>query len=237
MKLLIIDDEKFVVKRIVWNFVHENWTIDVASSYNSAYNTLKAKKYDIIICDYNLWDSSENWLNLIKQIRFDWNTTPVILLTWKSFDEITPWDALEAGFDDFVKKPYEPKELKARVSAILRRRIWNWVNLSNSLFYKDLEINFSNRKVILDWKNIKLWNTLFLILYELVKSKWKIVSYENLIEYIWWEPSLYVPQYSSTLRVHVTHLKKILWLDFSKNLKTVHWVWYILENEKYLYEE
>ena len=143
MRLLIVDDEKFVLKKTALNFSKENWTIDLASSYESAYENINSKKYDIIICDYCFWSSElKSWLDLIKQIRNEWNTTPVILLTWKNLDKITPWTALESWFDDFLKKPFEPKELKARILAILRIKNLRLENLSNSLFFNDLEINF-----------------------------------------------------------------------------------------------
>jgi len=238
MKLLIIDDEKAIINRIVSHLFHENWTIDFSTSYDSAHKTLKLNKYDIVICDFHLWSSSSNksGLALVKNIRADWINTPVILLTWKEFDEITPWDALEAGFDDFIKKPYEPRELKARISALLRREVLKWKNVSNFIKFKNLEISLSKRKLILNWNDVKLWNTLFLILFQIIKNKGKIVTYEQLTEYIWWEPALYVSQYNKTIRVHMSHLREILWEDFSSSIRTVHGVWYVLDGDNKMWK-
>jgi DNA-binding response OmpR family regulator len=230
MKILIIDDEKYTIKKIVTSLSNENWTMEYATSYDSWYKNLQHKRYDVILCDYHfIWDDEKNWVNLIKNIRKEWNTTPVILITWKSLDDVTPWGALNSWCDDFIKKPFEPEELKARILAVIRRNISASKKVSNFITFKNLEINFANRKVRLDWKDIKLWNILFLILFKLVQNKYNIVTYQELIEYIWWEPSLYSKYTNWTLRVHMKHLKDAVW-DFSKHIKTVHSTGYILED-------
>lgn len=115
--------------------------------------------------------------------------------------------------------------------AIIRRQFPS-ETIKNTLIHWDISIELDTRKVEVWWINIKLWNTLFLILIKLLKERWKIITQERLIEYIWWDSALYHNQSSTTLRVHMTYLKKAMWKKFSDKVKTIHWVGYLFDEEE-----
>jgi DNA-binding response OmpR family regulator len=191
---------------------------------------LMKNKYDIIICDYSLWDEKrKSWLDLIKKVRRKWLMTPVILITWKDISEIAPWDALDSGFDDYIKKPYNVKELESRVFALIRRVVNKWGDISNVIRFKNLEIDLCTRKLVLNWEEVRIWNILFSILIKLLENKNKITTYKTLVSYVWWDSLNRTSDKVGNLRVNITHLKKILWPEFSKNISTVYGVWLILK--------
>lgn len=233
MRALLIDDEKIILKNLTKQLTDEKWNVDTSDNYKEASDKLLNSSYDIVICDHRLSNNPDDkkWLDLIKEARDYWNKSPVILLTWRGVDEISPWEALNAWFDDFIKKPYEFKELMSRIMAIIRRQFPS-ETIKNTLIHWDISIELDTRKVEVWWINIKLWNTLFLILIKLLKERWKIITQERLIEYIWWDSALYHNQSSTTLRVHMTYLKKAMWKKFSDKVKTIHWVGYLFDEEE-----
>lgn len=226
MNILIIDDEPITASNLKSRLRQNRWNVIVSNEFNDALRKVNSWNFDIIICDYFLskLNPKKQWTDLIKEIRNQLIKTPIILLTWRSTEEIAPWNALNSGADDFIQKPYNIQELFARITALIRRQYsWNAINIIKK---DNIQMDIISRETTVDNKKIKLWNTLSLILLKLLESRWSILTYRELISYIWGESSLYLWQTSWTLRVHMTNLKKRLWKNIAKKIETVNWIWY-----------
>ncbi len=226
MNILIVDDEPITASNLRIRLRQNKWNVTISNNFDNALKEISSWNFDVIICDYFLskHNKDKQWTDLIKKIREQSIKTPIILLTWRSVEEIAPWSALNSWADDFIQKPYNIQELLARITALIRRQYsWNAINIIKK---DNIEMDIITRETTINDKKIKLWNTLSLILLKLLESKWKILSYRDLISYIWWENSLYLWQTSWTLRVHMTNLKKRLWKNIAEKIETVNWVWY-----------
>ena len=224
MKILIIDDEYHVVKIIqkqLKDFADQTFCAD---SYEVAYKMSETQIFDLIICDYHLSSTpyAKQGIDFIRSLRQRKIQTPILLLTARSMEEITPWEALDAGVDDFLKKPYHKEEFIARLKAILRRSFKCSNNSTNNISHKSVVLDLSNKRVFLAKKEISLGNILFLLLQQFIKSPNKLITHEFFIEYLWGESALYDKQSSNTLRVHINHLKNALGVKYGKNIKTVY---------------
>lgn len=111
MRALLIDDEKIILKNLTKQLTDQKWNVDTSDNYKEASDKLLNSSYDIVICDHRLSNNPDDkkWLDLIKEARDYWNKSPVILLTWRGVDEISPWEALNAWFDDFIKSHMNSK--------------------------------------------------------------------------------------------------------------------------------
>lgn len=117
MKLLIVDDEKLLVKGIKFNFEQDGYTCEVAYDGEEAVKMAKDKSIDLIILDLML--PKVDGLSACQKIR-EFSTVPIVMLTAKS-EDMDKIMGLEYGADDYLTKPFNILELKARVKAILRR--------------------------------------------------------------------------------------------------------------------
>ena len=117
MKILVVDDEKLLVKGIKFNLENEGYTVDACYDGESAVNMARTGEYDLIILD--LMMPKLDGLGACQQIR-QFSTVPIIMLTAKS-DESDELMGFDLGVDEYITKPFSPKILVARVEAILRR--------------------------------------------------------------------------------------------------------------------
>ena len=116
-KVLVVDDEKLIVKGIKFSLEQEGWEVDAAYDGEEALGFARAKKYDLIILDVML--PKFDGLQVCQQIR-ESSDVPIIMLTAKG-EDMDKIMGLEYGADDYVTKPFNILELKARIKAILRR--------------------------------------------------------------------------------------------------------------------
>ena len=226
MNILIIDDEPITSLNLKAKLEKNKFKIKTSDNYNNALKQAIEWTFDVIICDYFLSQKNpqEQWIDLIKKIREHWIYIPIILLTWRCAEEIAPWHALNSWADDFLQKPYNIQELIARITALIRRK-YSW-NAINTIKTDWIEINIITRETIIHEKKVKVWNILSLILLKLLQSRWEILTYRDLISYVWWENSLYLWHTNWTLRVHMTNLKKKLWKRLANKIETINWIGY-----------
>lgn len=224
MKILILDDEYEVLKSIKKQLKEFSEEIFCVDSYESAYKLSETQIFDLIICDHHLSanPNAKQGMDFIRSLRQRRIQTPILLLTARSMEEITPWEALDAGVDDFLKKPYHKEELIARLKSIVRRSFQCSGNATNTISHKGITIDLSNKRIFLGKKEIFLGNILFLLLKQFIKKPDHLISHEFFIEYLWGESALYDKQSSNTLRVHINHLKNALGIKYGKNIKTVY---------------
>lgn len=231
MKILVVDDDPTVLRTIKNTLERNKWMVAVATNSDQAKQHIAAQEFDVIICDYHLSDNDteQQGLDLIREIRVQKIQTPVIFLTGRRIDEISPEDALNNGVDDFITKPWRPAELTARIKAVIRRRFTAEHNATNRIEHGDISMDIDLRKVFLKSEEIYLGNILFLILKKFLQKPGTLISYDDFIAYIWNRRSGAVSEaHKNTLRVHITHLKKALG-SYAKHLNTIHGEGYIWE--------
>ncbi|MCT4633157.1 MAG: response regulator transcription factor [Firmicutes bacterium] len=183
-KLLIVDDEPAIVKGLKFSLEQENYEIDVAYDGEEALRKAIENKYDLVVLDLML--PKIDGLEVCKKVR-EKSMVPIIILTAKG-EDTSKVLGLEYGADDYMTKPFNILELKARIKAILRRvSIKEEATVSNSstIEIEEFKINTLGRKVSLNGKDINLTAKEFDLLLLLASTRGKIYSREELLEIIW----------------------------------------------------
>jgi len=205
-KVLIVEDEK-QIRRFVRVAVEEEGC-QVAEAETMAQGLLAAGtgKPDLLILDLGLPDG--NGINLIHDLR-GWSDIPILILSARS-QEDDKIDALDAGADDYLTKPFSVGELRARVRALLRRRSRNPEAASPVIEFGQVIVDLSRRRVTRDNAEVHLTPLEYRLLTLLVGHPGKVLTQRNLLREIW-GPS-YIES-SHYLRVYVGHLRQKLEQD------------------------
>jgi DNA-binding response OmpR family regulator len=184
IKLLIVDDEEILLKGLKFNLLQEGYDIDTAIDGLDAYEKICENEYDLVLLDIML--PKMNGLEVCKKVR-ETLMVPIIMLTAKG-DDSSKILGLEYGADDYITKPFNMLELKARIKAILRRIAFNVNNdsiNSNEITIENFKINSLGRKIFLDDKRINLTAKEFDLLILLLTNKGTVFSREQLLKEIW----------------------------------------------------
>ncbi|PID82738.1 MAG: DNA-binding response regulator [Clostridiales bacterium] len=216
-RLLVVDDAPAFLKSLTYGLEKDDYIIDTATDGEDAYNLAKSKQYDMIILDLML--PKIDGLEVCKKIR-EFSMVPIIILTAKD-DDSSKVLGLEYGADDYMTKPYNLLELKARIRAILRRvSIGNEIALNNNtnsetniITVDDMKLNTLGRKVKVNGIDISLTAKEFDLLLLLAINRGKIYSREKLLEIIWGY------EYFGDVRtvdVHIRRLREKIEKDPSK---------------------
>ena len=203
MKILIVDDEKLLVKGIKFNFEQDGYTVETAYDGEEALRLAKDKSIDIIILDLML--PKIDGLSVFQKIR-DFSRVPIIMLTAKA-DDIDKILGLEYGADDYLTKPFNILELKARVKAILRRSRQEKTAEKKRTESDDgnLEIDDNLRKIKIDGRWIELTSKEFDLMDLFINNPGKVYSRENLLDIVW---GYDYPGDIRTVDVHVRRLRE-----------------------------
>lgn len=183
-KLLVVDDEEILLKGLKFSLIQEGYDVDTAIDGIDAYDKIKEVEYDLVLLDIML--PKMNGLEVCKKVRED-SMVPIIMLTAKG-DDSSKVLGLEYGADDYITKPFNMLELKARIKAILRRvnfKINDEAEKSNELIVDDFRINSLGRKVYLKDEKINLTSKEFDLLILLLTNKGEVFSRKELLEEIW----------------------------------------------------
>lgn len=180
-RILIIDDEENLVKGIRYNLEQDGYVVDAAYDGEDALKKMDEIIYNLIILDIML--PKIDGLKLLKKIR-ERSSIPVIMLTAKGEDEDKVL-AFEYGADDYLTKPFNILELRARIKAILRRTYDLVINKGEIIKAGDIIIDVPSRKVNISGKPVSLTSKEFDILFLLITNPQKIYSRETLLEIIW----------------------------------------------------
>ena len=180
-KILIVDDEPILLKGLKFSLEQEGYVVDTASDGEEAVEKVLANKFDLIVLDVML--PKLDGIEVCKKIR-ESSVVPVIMLTAKGDDE-SKILGLEAGADDYMAKPFNILELKARIRAVLRRVKPKNMALSSILPFDKFSINYFGRKVIFDDREVTLTAKEFDLLILLVLNEGTVFSREELLEKIW----------------------------------------------------
>jgi len=181
-KLLVVDDEKVLLKGLKFSLEQEGYEIDTAEDGEEAYEKAMKSEYDLVVLDLML--PKIDGLEVCKRIR-ERSMVPILILTAKGEDSSKVL-GLEYGADDYLTKPFNILELKARIKAILRRvAVSDRAATTSMLKIDDFSINTLGRKVMLSGKDINLTAKEFDLLLLLAVNKGKVYSREELLEIIW----------------------------------------------------
>ena len=210
--ILIVEDEPPLVEVIKYNFESAGFRTTVASDGNEALFQAEELLPELIILDWMLPERSG--IEVCRELRKRKSTkaTPIIMLTARS-EEIDKVKGLENGADDYVVKPFSPKELIARSKALLRRTKPGFVE--NKLFYADLEMDLEAHRVFRNGNAIHLGPTEYRLLNVLLERPTRVYSREQLLDRVWGH-DIYVEE--RTVDVHIRRLRKALNGNDGKNL-------------------
>jgi len=221
MKVLVIEDNPRLADRIK-NHLRKNYLVEVAQSGDEAIGIAAANTDDIILLDLGLPDMSG--LEVCQKLRHLGITAPILVLT--GVDTIpSRVSLLDAGADDYMTKPFDAGELKARINALERRR--NRSPLSEDLVARDLVLNPATRTVTRDGKDVKLRRKEFDILEYLLKNKGRVLSRQMIINHAWISTS---SAWTGSVDVHIKQLRDKIDKPFLVPIiKTTYGVGYSIE--------
>lgn len=203
-KILVVDDEKVIVKGVRFSLEQEGYEIDGAYDGEEALSLAKNNQYDLIILDVML--PKKDGLEVCRTIR-GFSTVPIIMLTAKG-EDMDKILGLEFGADDYMTKPFNILELKARIKAIIRRNKYvNEQNETNATKIQkgDLEINTESRRVFVRGEEANLTAKEFDLLELITSHPSKVYSREQLLNIVW---GYDFPGDVRTVDVHVRRLRE-----------------------------
>ena len=218
-KVLVVDDEKLIVKGIRFSLEQEGMEVDCAYDGEEAYNMAKEKEYDMILLDVML--PKMDGFEVCQAIR-EFSDMPIIMLTAKG-DDMDKILGLDYGADDYITKPFNILEVKARIKAIMRRTSGGAKKeVVESVIEKgDLKLDCDSRRLFVLGKEINLTGREFELLELLVKNENKVYSREKLLETVWGKD---YPGDVRTVDVHVRRLREKVETNPSEP-KYVHTKW------------
>jgi len=200
--ILVVDDEADLVELVSYNLKKEGFSVDSALDGETALAKIKKDRYDLVVLDLML--PGIQGIELCRILRNDPKTEalPIIMLTAKG-EEVDKILGLELGADDYITKPFSPRELVARVKAVLRRSMEK-PTPERMLKVGDLVIDTERYTVSVKGKPIKLSATEFKLLLFLAARKGKVFNREQLLDAIWSEEAFVEPR---TVDVHIRRLR------------------------------
>ena len=203
-KVLVVDDEKLIVKGIRFSLEQDGMEVDCAYDGEEAVEKAKDKKYDIILLDLML--PKMDGLEVCQQIR-EFSNVPIVMLTAKG-EDMDKILGLEYGADDYITKPFNILELKARIKAILRRSVKKVTaepQAKNVLKARELELAYDSRRVFINGREVNLTAKEFDLLELLMENPGKVYSREKLLDTVW---GYDYPGDVRTVDVHVRRLRE-----------------------------
>ena len=204
IKILVVEDDRAVRNLISTTLQINDYEYDLAIDGKNALQLMTSNKYDIVFIDLGLPDI--DGIEIIKKFR-DFSTTPIIVISARTHDE-DKIEALDAGADDFLTKPFNVDELLARVRSTLRRINYaenNSVEDKISFENGDIRIDYPSRSVFIKGEEIHLMPIEYSLLCLLAENVGKVLTHQYILKNIWVN---YLASDLSSLRVYMTSLRK-----------------------------
>ena len=203
MKILVVDDEKTLVKGIKFNLENEGYHVECAYDGAAAVELARNNKFDLLILDVMM--PEVDGLEACMRIR-EFSNVPIIMLTAKS-EDADKLIGFECGADDYLTKPFNILELKARVRALLRRAAGVQRSQGSVLTVGDLSLNTEERVAIRDGETVELTAKEYDLIELLMRNPRRVYSRENLMNVVWGYS--YAGDYR-TVDVHIRRLREKL---------------------------
>ena len=218
-KVLVVDDEKLIVKGIRFSLEQDGMDVDCAYDGEEALAMARANEYDMILLDIML--PKMDGFEVCQAIR-EFSNMPIVMLTAKG-DDMDKILGLEYGADDYITKPFNILEVKARIKAIMRRTYGpREKKETTSVIVKgDLRLDCDSRRLFIHDKEVNLTAKEFDLLELLVKNENKVYSREDLLGLVWGKD---YPGDVRTVDVHVRRLREKIEANPSEP-KYVHTKW------------
>ncbi len=220
-KLLLVDDDEELTSILSEWLATEGNIVECANCGEDALSRLKLYQYDLIILDVGMPDI--DGFEVCRRYRLGGGMLPIIMLTGKgNINDKTA--GFDAGVDDYLTKPFHPKELNVRIKALMRRPAQI---VSEQLVVKHLTIDTAARKVLIEGREIKLLPQEFALLEFFVRHPNRVFSSDEILDKVW---SNEKDTANDTVRVHINKLRKKIDREGSPVLiRTIHGSGYILD--------
>lgn len=206
-RILVVDDEERMVRFIRMNLEHDGFQVSEAFNGKQAIQKLRDVTPDLILLDVMMPDL--DGFEVLETIR-EISNVPVIMLTAKG-EEDDRVRGLELGADDYITKPFSPRELVSRVKAVLRRTEGVSGSMHGLIEVDErLKIDFDRREIWLEGKLVKLRPTEYRMLYHLVQNAGWVVSHDQLLTKVWGYEYRDEPHY---VRLYINYLRQKLEVD------------------------
>ncbi|EWG10795.1 response regulator transcription factor [Cytobacillus firmus] len=204
VKILLVDDEERIRRLLKMYLERENFLIDEAENGNQALSKALANDYDVILLD--LMMPGKDGIEVCRELR-EKKATPVIMLTAKG-EEVNRVQGFEVGTDDYIVKPFSPREVVLRVKALLRRSskttyLQTETTAKDVIVFPHLTIDNDAHKVLADGKEVSLTPKEYELLYFLAKAPDKVFDREHLLKEVWHY------EFFGDLRTVDTHVKRL----------------------------
>ncbi len=218
--ILVVEDDSDILQLLSYNLQASGFEVFTAGDGYDALNSAKSQLPDLIILD--LMIPGMDGFEVCKELKrsSDTQRIPVIMLTAKG-EEIDRIVGLELGADDYVVKPFSPRELILRIRAVLRR-VGSETGAESIWQFEGLRVDLEAHKVTIDGEEIILTATEFKLLVELVLSRGKVQSRDQLLDRVW---NYHFDGYARTVDTHVRRLRQKLG-RYSAWVETVRGVGY-----------
>ncbi len=206
-KILVVDDEERMLRFIRLNLEHDGFQVIEAVKGHEALDKMRTDMPDMILLDVMLPDL--DGFEVLKMVR-EISNIPVIMLTAKG-EEDDRVRGLELGADDYVTKPFSPRELVSRVKAVLRRVEMEGAEEVDVIQVDDrLKIDFNRREIWVENELVKLRPTEYRLLYHLVQNAGWVLTYDQILSRVWGYEYRDEPHY---VRLYINYLRQKLEKD------------------------
>ncbi|MBX3274393.1 MAG: response regulator transcription factor [Sandaracinaceae bacterium] len=205
-RILIVDDEPDLVELLEYNLRQSGYTVTTARDGASAFAEVRRQPPDLILLDLMLPDVSGT--EVCRRLKKDASTEgiPVLMITARS-EEIDRVVGFELGADDYITKPFSPREVVLRVQAVLRRARPRHESSEDRMVFGTLEIDVPRHRVLVDDEEVPLTALEFKLLYDLASRRGRVQSRDALLERVWG----YAPGIETrTVDTHVKRLREKL---------------------------
>ena len=226
MRILVVEDDKDVQELITYFLTKEGYEVDRASDGLEGLKLLKENKNDLVILDLMLPNlDGKNFTKIVRDISSEYGEPVIIMLTAKTEIEDV-LDGLEIGADDYMKKPFDPRELVLRIKKFLKttdREIKN-----EKYRFKDIEVDESRHMVTANGEEVELSKKEYDLLLLLIKNRDLVITRERILDKVW-NSNYYTGD--RTVDVYISKLRDKI-PELSGCIKTVKGVGYKLEEKK-----
>lgn len=213
-QIMIVEDDPDICEILQYNLEQEGYDVVIHNDGKDALDSILSNPPNLILLDLML--PGLNGLDIARKVRKDerTHTLPILMITARS-EEMDILHGLELGADDYVTKPFRPREVIARVKALLRRHHRDEDRLYR---FRDLTVNFSKHEVAIGDKTLDLTPKEFLLLKALILANGRVLSRDQLLDQVWGYD--YYGE-SRTVDVHVRRLRKKLdnWAELVETVK------------------
>ena len=201
-RILVVDDEERMVRFIRLNLEHDGFQVFEAYNGNQAIDQIRSNLPDLVLLDVMMPDI--DGFEVLRMVR-ESNTVPVIMLTAKGEEEDRV-HGLEMGADDYITKPFSPRELVSRVRAVLRRTEMSSASTHGMIEVDErLKLDFDRHEVWVEGELVKLRPTEYRLLYHLVKNAGWVLTHDQILTKVWGYEYRDEPHY---VRLYINYLRQ-----------------------------